>query len=164
MANAVTACRIVLAVLLVLSPVGKPLFWIWYLLGGASDVLDGFLARRRQETSRGGAIFDTTADFVFFLACLWRLLPYLALPVWLWLWIAGIAAIKAVNLVLGFLLQKRFASVHSPMNRITGVLLFALPAAAVFSASAYAVGAVCAVATYAAIEEGIWIKNGKSDF
>lgn len=162
MANAMTSCRIVLAVLLIFMPVGKPLFWVCYLFGGLSDVLDGFLARRHNEMSRGGAIFDTVADFVFFLACLWRFLPYLALPVWLWIWIAGIAVIKGINLALGFVLQKRFVSVHLPMNRITGVLLFLLPATAVFSVLPYGVGAVCAVATFAAIEEGIWIKCGRS--
>ena len=43
----------------------------------------------------------------------------------IWIWAGLIAVIKRINIISGFVVQKRFATVHSLANKITGaVLLF----------------------------------------
>lgn len=50
------------------------------------------------------------------------------------IWIGLIAVIKLINIIAGFVVQKRFVTVHSLANKITGAVQFALPLAATFAA------------------------------
>ena len=49
---------------------------------------------------------------------------------------------------------------HTVMNRVTGVLLFALPLTLSFINLNYSGTIVCTVATFAAIQEGHLIRTG----
>ena len=71
-----------------------------------------------------------------------------------------IAAIKVMNVVSGYLTQKKYVEVHSVMNKVTGGVLFALPLTLSFLDPDFSVSVVCFVATFAAIEEGQLIKRG----
>ena len=64
-------------------------FWIIYVLCGISDIADGWLARRLKCVTKTGALLDSLADICFVACCVWKLLPILELPLWLWLW-AGV--------------------------------------------------------------------------
>ena len=162
-ADLITLTRILCSIALLFCPAFSPAFCILYLLAGLTDMIDGAVARRTNTASAFGAKLDTAADFVFVAVCLWKLLPEFALPPWLWLWIGGIALIKAVNLLSGFILQKRFVAMHTVMNRVTGVLLFALPLTLPVVALQYSAPLVCAAATFAAIQEGHDIRTGKGN-
>ena len=131
------------------------------MIAGITDMTDGAMARKTNTTSELGAKLDTAADFVFVAVCLWKLLPILSVPLWLWLWIGGIALIKAINLLSGFIVQKRFVAMHTVMNKVTGILLFILPLTLPVLALKYSVPLVCAAATFAAIQEGHFIRTGK---
>lgn len=98
---------------------------------GASDLIDGFIARRYGLATRFGATLDASADklaqlsFVTYLA--WFSEPPLhPLPVWFWLLIVG----RDVLLGTGYLvLYSRRGSVdteHRAHGKIASVLLFAL--------------------------------------
>ena len=87
MANAITLCRLLLLWWVIcLAYQATPL---WQLLNVpllilvfASDGLDGYIARKRNETSLFGALFDVAADRIVELS-LWVVLAHLALiPVW----------------------------------------------------------------------------------
>ena len=108
-----------------------------------------------------GARLDTMADFVLVVVCLIKLLPILRIPAWLYGWIGLIALIKAVNIISGFAVQKRFAAVHSVMNKVTGALLFLLPLTIRVVPLKYSAVVVCAAATLAAIQEGHFIRTGR---
>ena len=87
------------------------------------------------------------------------LIPVLDVPVWLWVCIGIIAAIKSINLVSGFIVQKKFVAEHTVMNKVTGALLFVLPLTLSLIDLKYSGIAVCAVATFSAIQEGYIIRS-----
>ena len=66
-----------------------------------------------------------------------------------------------INIVSGFIMQKRFVMLHTVMNKVTGLLLFVLPLTLPFVEIKYAAIPVCAVATFAAIQEGYFVRTGK---
>ena len=160
MANTITFFRIAASIVLFFCPVFSPAFYVFYIAAGLSDMLDGFAARKTDTVSKLGARLDTVADFVFVVVCLVKLLPVLSIPARLYVWIGMIALIKAVNIVSGFAVQKRFVAVHSVMNKVTGALLFLFPLTIPAVGLKYSAVAVCAAATFAAIQEGHFIRTG----
>ena len=127
-------------------------------------MVDGTIARKRNSVSEFGARLDTTSDFIFFAVTLIKLMPVIHIPKWIWVWIAVIAIIKIFNVILGFAYTKKLISLHTVMNKITGLLLFLLPLALQFIEIKYSLIAVCIIATISAIQEGYLIKKrGKND-
>ena len=124
-------------------------------------MIDGPVARKTGTANELGAKLDTAADIVFVTACLIKLLPMLFVPSWLYLWIGGIALIKAVNLLSGFILQKRFVAIHTVMNKVTGILLFVLPLTLPVVELKSSAPLICTVATFAAIQEGHLIRRNQ---
>ena len=162
MANIITGIRIVLSTALLFCPALSPAFYALYLAAGASDMLDGAVARKTGTVSELGSRLDTIADVVFTAVCMIKLLPVLELPAWLYAWIAVIAVIKLLNIAVGYLKQKQFVAVHSVMNKVTGALLFLFPLTLTWIDLRYSAAAVCAVAAIAAVYEGYLIQTGKT--
>ena len=161
MANAVTIFRIAASLALLFCQVFSPAFYVLYLAAGLSDMLDGYAARKTNTVSRSGARLDTIADHVFAAVCLMKLLPVLDIPAWLYVWIGIIAFIKIMNLLYGLAVQRTFVSVHSVMNKAAGALLFLLPLTIPLFPLKYSAAVVCAAASFAAIQEGQYIRSGK---
>ena len=161
MANTITLFRIAVSIVLLFCPVFSPAFSALYIAAGLSDMLDGFVARKTDTVSKLGARLDTMADFVFVVVCLIKLLPILSIPVWLYDWIGIIALIKVVNIISGFAVQKKLVAVHSVMNKAAGALLFLLPLTIPVLSLKYSAIVVCAVVTFAAIQEGHFIRTGR---
>ena len=161
MANTITFFRIAAGMALLFCPVFSPGFYALYIAAGLSDILDGFVARKTDTVSKLGTRLDTAADFVLVVVCLVKLLPVLRIPAWLYIWIGIIALIKAVNIISGFVVQKRFAAVHSVMNKATGALLFLLPLTIPAVPLEYSAIVACAAATLAAVQEGHINRTGR---
>ena len=161
MANTITFFRMAAGIVLLSCPVFSPAFYVFYIAAGLSDMLDGFVARQTDTVSKLGTRLDTMADFVLVVVCLIKLLPILSIPAWLYAWIGIIAFIKVVNIISGFAVQKRFVTVHSVMNKATGALLFLLPLTIPAIPLKYSAIIVCAAATFAAIQEGHFIRTGR---
>ena len=159
MANFITSIRIVCSMALLVCPALTPLFYTLYIVAGLSDILDGWVARRTNTASDFGAKWDTVADFVFVAVCLIKLLPVLTIPLWLYIWIGVIAAIKIFNIVYGYVALKRFAAIHSVMNKVTGAMLFVLPLTLTVFDLKYSGMAVCTMATLAAVHEGCRLRH-----
>ena len=159
MANTITFFRIAVSIVLLFCPVFSPAFSALYIAAGLSDMLDGFVVRKTDTVSKLGARLDTMADFVFVVVCLIKLLPILRIPAWLYAWIGIIALIKVVNIISGLAVQKKLVAVHSVMNKATGVLLFLLPLTIPAVPLKYTAIVVCAAATFAAIQEGHFIRT-----
>ncbi len=162
MANIITGIRIVCSIALLFCPVFSPALYVLYITAGISDMTDGTIARRRGIVSAFGSRFDTAADFVLFVVCLIKLIPVIRPPVWLTVWIIVIAAIKAVNLISGYVMRKEIVVLHTVMNKVTGILLFILPLTLKLIDLKYSGAVVSAVATFAAIQEGHYIRTGKT--
>ena len=156
-ANILTSCRILGSVLLLFFPVFDLAFYILYLFCGFSDMIDGIVASKTNSTSQFGSQLDTIADFVFVVAAIFKLLPVIRLPGWLWFWSGVIAVIKISNIIWGFVSEKRFIALHTIMNKVTGLLLFLLPLTISFVEPKYTAIIVCSVATFSATQEEIWV-------
>ena len=97
--NVITGIRIVMSAFLLFCPAFSPAFSMLYIAAGASDMIDGAVARKAGTVSGFGSRLDTIADIVFVAVCLKKVLPVLDIPIWLCIWIAIIAFIKAVNII-----------------------------------------------------------------
>ena len=161
MANVITGLRILTSLALLFCPVFSPIFYVLYLLAGLTDMVDGIIARKTNTVSEFGSRFDSIADLVFVAVCLIKILHVMDIPIWLYVWTAVIALIKMINIVYGYVMQRRFASVHSAMNKVTGGLLFILPLIVSIIPIIYTGITICSVATFAAIQEGHFIRTGK---
>jgi CDP-diacylglycerol--glycerol-3-phosphate 3-phosphatidyltransferase len=163
MANLITCFRILASAALLLCQPLSSAFFVLYIAAGISDMVDGPVARRTGAAGDFGAKLDTVADFFFLAVCLYKLLPVLNVPVWLRVWIALIALIKAVNIVFGFVVQKRFVALHTFMNKAAGAMLFLLPLTFPYIGLKYTSVVVCAVVTFAAVQEGRFICMGRRE-
>ena len=148
-----TSSRIVLAIVLLFFQTFSPGFYIVYVAGGITDVVDGTVARRTNTESEFGSELDTVADIIFAASALVKIVPALNIPTWLWLWVCIIAMIKIASLVYGFAKRRMLVSDHSALNKITGFLVFLLPLTIPFFDLLYTSMIVCAVATVAAVTE-----------
>ena len=160
-ANAITICRMILSLSLFLCPVFSVPFWIIYVTAGATDVLDGYIARKMDITSTLGSRLDTVADFVFFVACLIIFIPVLDIPVWLYVWVAVIAAIKMINIASAYMMHGRLMVAHTLMNKVSGFLLFILPMTFTSIELTYSSIVVCSIVTFAAVQEGHFMRTGR---
>ena len=158
-ANTVTGFRVLISIALLFCPVFSPVFYVLYLIAGLSDMIDGTIARRMNTVSEFGARFDTAADFVFVVVCLIKFLPVISIPAWLYVWIVLIALIKIIIIISGYVVQKKLVAVHSVMNKMTGVLIFILPLTFPIVPLKYSAIPICAVATFAAVQEGHFIRT-----
>ena len=159
-ANIVTGCRILGSGLLLFFPVFSVEFYMIYIICGFSDMIDGTIARKTNSTSELGAKIDTAADLVFVTVSLMKILPTMHIPRWLWIWGVMIAMIKIGNIVWGCASKKQFISLHTIMNKITGLLLFLLPLTLSFIELKYSSIVVCSIATFASIQETVYIAAG----
>ena len=159
MANVITGLRIFCSIAMLFPPVFSPAFYALYLTAGISDMLDGPIARKTGKVSELGSRLDSAADLVFVAVCLVKLIPLLTIPRWLYIWIGVIALIRVVNLISGFVMRKRVIVLHTAMNKLTGSLLFILPLTLPFLDLTISAPVVCAAASFAAIQEGRFIRT-----
>ena len=157
LANILTGCRILGSILLLVFPAFSVAFYITYLFCGLSDMIDGTIARKTNSTSKFGSQLDTIADLIFVAASLFKLLPAIHIPGWLWIWGGVIAVIKISNIIWGYVSKKQFISLHTIMNKVTGLLLFLLPLTVSFVELKYTAIAVCSIATLSAIQEWFYV-------
>ena len=157
--NTITALRFLGAVCLLLCNPADAVFWVIYGLCGISDMIDGYLARKLNAETKAGAVLDSVADVCFVACCAIRLIPIIQIPTWLWIVAGVIVAIKIVNQVSALIVCKRFCFPHTKANKLTGLLLF-LSVPAMFW-SIVPIAFVAGVATFAAVQEGHFIRTGR---
>ena len=162
MANVLTIGRIALSIALLIPATFSPAFFALYVLAGATDMLDGYIARRTGTESDLGAKLDSIADLILVVVCLVKILPAIPVPTWLWIWAAAIVLVKAVNAISGFVVEKRLVMPHTMANKVAGFVVFLVPfAIPLFGITVPAIIA-CAIATFAAVQEGHFIRSGRS--
>ena len=162
MANLITSIRIICSIALLFCPVLSTSFYALYIVVGITDMIDGTVARKTNSVSEFGSKLDTVADFVFVAVCIIKLIPVLNVETWMYIWIAVIFVIKVINIVSGYVMQKKLVAVHSVITKVAGSLLFALPLTLRFIELRYSAVLVCVVATFAAVQEGHFIRTGKA--
>ena len=161
LANYITASRILAAFCLLFTAPFSAAFYGFYIYCGLSDMADGAVARKTHTESRLGAYLDSVADLIFVAVCLVRLLPVLAVPRWLWVWMAVIVLIKIINVVSGWVCWHRIVLLHTAANRLTGFLLFLVPLLLLYLPLETLAVPLGIVAAFAAIQEGHFIRTGQ---
>ena len=159
--NAISALRFLGAVCLLFFGVESCAFWVIYFVCGLSDMADGYLARKLGCESQVGALLDSLADLVFMICCCFKLIPALAFPKWLWIWGGVIVATKIINQISALVMYKKCIFPHTIANKVTGVLLFVGVPLTVFLESIVPMVIIAVVATFAAVQEGHFIRTEK---
>ena len=161
MANFITSLRIICSMALLFCPALSPLFYALYIAAGFTDMIDGMVARKTNTVSEFGSKLDTMADFVLVVVCLIKLIPILNITIWVYVWVVIIAFIKVINVVSGYVVQKKFVAAHTVMNKVTGAVLFIFPLTLLIIELKYSAVVVCLFATFAAVQEGHYIRTGR---
>lgn len=153
--NYITGLRILgTLVLLFLESLSLP-FYIVYILAGITDVLDGMIARLTNSTSTFGARLDSVADILFYAVLLIKILPALAaaLPAVIWYMVTIVLLVRACSYMVAFVKYKKFASVHTYMNKLTGASIFVYPFFLALPIAFPAAVCVCVIGGLASFEE-----------
>ncbi len=85
----IAAVPVVVVLLLFPGRLASSLAAICFVLAGATDFLDGFLARRYRSVSRFGKFLDPVADKLLVSAALIMLIPLGRVPAWIAFLIVG---------------------------------------------------------------------------
>lgn len=94
-----------------------------FVLTGITDMLDGRVARARNEVTRFGTLIDPLADKLIMLAAVISLASRGSMP----LWVAGLLVLKELALVIGagvFLFSKSKVTPASKLGKSATVLLY----------------------------------------
>ena len=154
--NCITAVRIVCAFLMMFTTIFTKEFYIVYTLCGITDVLDGFVARVTKTTTEFGAKLDSVADLLFYGTMLVKLLPEMlsAMPNAMPVMIASLLALRVCSYLIAAFRYKKFASLHTYMNKASGFSCFVMPYLIWFGVPANIVySVVYAIAVIAGLEE-----------
>ncbi|NLJ25295.1 MAG: phosphatidylglycerophosphate synthase [Firmicutes bacterium] len=94
-----------------------------FVITGITDVLDGHVARSRNEVSRFGTLADPLADKLIMLAAVFSLASRGTVPTWL----AALLAAKEIALIVGagvLLVSKSKVTPASNLGKMATVLLY----------------------------------------
>ena len=163
LANILSGSRLLLAPCLLAAEPFSPTFWVIYVYCGVSDMLDGSIARHSGSVSKRGALLDSLADLALALVCCIKLLPLLKLKSWIWLWLGLILLIKLSNLISGLICHRRLLFLHTPANKLIGLLIFLWLLTIPFCEPNISAPLLCVVASFSAIQEGHYIRTGKTE-
>ena len=153
-ANYISISRIIISITLLIPETFSSIFYILYIYCGISDILDGFIARKSKSESKIGAILDSTADIIFVITAMVKILSTLNLSREIIIWTVIIALIKVINVISAYICYKRIVLPHTIANKITGFILFIAPFIIVNTNPILYEIIICSIATFAAVQEG----------
>lgn len=156
--NAITATRFLFALALLFLQSGSVPFWLCYGGGAASDVLDGWLARRFQWESDTGAKWDSLADVAFLIALLMVGLRHRWFPVWALWWALGVAVLRGLAYAIGWQRFHTFAALHTWLNKLAGLTLVEFPVVSAVVGTQWACRLAALTATVSAVEELVLLR------
>lgn len=127
--NCLTAIRAIGALCMIPLAPFSTAFYVLFVICGITDALDGPIARSTGSASDFGAKFDSVSDLLFYVIMMIKMIPTLKkiLPRWVWWFIAVIIVVRFFSYLTAAIKYKRFASVHTYMNKVTGGAIFLVP-------------------------------------
>ncbi len=128
-ANCITSVRIIGTVFMIFTAPLSLTFFIVYTICGISDFLDGWVARKTNSITEFGSRLDSIADLFFYIVMIIKILHTLwkIVPVWFWYVLGSIVVLRIASYTTAALKFHRFASLHTKMNKVSGLLVFATP-------------------------------------
>lgn len=151
--NYITMLRILASVGLLFAAPFSILFFLLYLTCGISDVLDGYIARKMNASSKFGQVFDSISDLIFVGVVLLIFIPIINLPLWIIYWIAAIAVIRLISIIFGLAKYRQLAFLHTYANKATGIVLFCFPFLFSVFGKEITASILCCIASISAVEE-----------
>ena len=135
--NILSYARIAGTIWLILMKPLTPLFLTIYTITGVTDVL------------------DSIADLLFYTLILIRIFPvmWVTLPKKIWIMVGAILLVRFVSYGTAAKKYHRFASLHTYLNKVTGLMVFLVPYAIISPAAIPYCWSVCVVAMIGSIEE-----------
>ena len=159
--NYISISRIITATVLLIPKTFSITFYMIYIYCGLSDMLDGILARKYKVTSQFGDKIDSIADMIFVFVSILKIIPFIEIPIVIYIWIIIIVLIKIFNIILGYIKYKKLTLLHTVANKVTGLVLFIIPLIIGFIDIKILESLICGIATFSAIQESHYIKIGK---
>lgn len=153
--NLLTLSRIFGSLFMFVMPSFSFEFLVLYTLCGLTDALDGHIARKTKTTSELGARLDSIADLVFYFMMVIKLFTEIVLHLPRYIVISAFAVfgIRLVTYLTAAIKYHRFVSMHTYLNKATGILVFFIPYLLHTPVFSYFSLSVCIVALVAALEE-----------
>ena len=152
-ANLITISRIAGSFMLLFLKPFSFIFFTVYFYCGISDMLDGYVARYTNSSSKMGALLDSISDFAFIAVMIPICLTALPLEEWMRGSICLISLIRFLSLGIGILKYHSLAFLHTYLNKITGFLLFSFPCFYLLSGLSVTSIILCCIASLSSIEE-----------
>jgi cardiolipin synthase len=121
-------CLVPLIVWLILAPQPVAAFWV-FVLAGASDAVDGFLARRLDVRSEIGAYLDPLADKALLVSIYVAMAALNEIPLWLTILVVSRDVLIIGGVVLAWMLAAPVEvkpSVVSKINTLAQITLAAV--------------------------------------
>lgn len=153
--NLITSLRIIGAIGLIFTEQLSPLFFVIYTLAGLSDALDGWIARSTHTTSKAGAVLDSIADLLFYAVMVLKIFPTLweVLPRVIWFGVLFVLLLRLVSYLVAGIKFRKFAALHTYMNKVTGMLVFLIPYMILLPVGTAYCWFSCGVGILASVEE-----------
>lgn len=151
--NSITVIRIILTIALLFFEPFSNLFDVAYILGGLSDLLDGYIARKTKTMSKMGARLDSFADFIMIAVLFIKLIPVLRIPYVIYGWILFIAVIRFLSILIVIRKFHTLAILHTYTNKATGIILFFFPLLYQKMNIMILSTTICVLASISAVEE-----------
>ena len=161
-ANCITSVRILGTLLLLFAQPFSQAFYIIYTISGISDIFDGYVARVTGTASSFGAKLDSIADLVLYAVMALKIFPALigTLPIWIWYAVTAVVTVRLVSYLAAAVKYKKFASLHTRLNKVTGFAVFMIPYMIKLPVAVPYCITACAISAISSVEEMlIHIKN-----
>lgn len=128
-------------------------------VGGSYGYAGWFLGSKIRRRYRAGARLDSLCDMIFLLCAGGKLLPLFPMTMGLWA-VTGVTALwKVWNLIYAKRQLGQAKSLHTTLNRLTGLLLFMLPLICAYGCFEPAAGVAAGLALLSAGEESLQLKK-----
>ncbi|WMJ88379.1 CDP-alcohol phosphatidyltransferase family protein [Anaerocolumna sp. MB42-C2] len=127
-ANIITVSRIFLSLILFFMFRYPQIFIILYIICGASDLLDGYIARKTNTQTELGAKLDSIADLFFFAVIMVSIILWMGIDFIRFIpFIILILIIRLINIGIGIFKYHTFVILHTWGNKLTGLFVFFIP-------------------------------------
>ena len=127
--NVITSIRIIGAIVMIFLEPLTAGFFIVYGLCGASDALDGFLARKLQVSSKFGSILDSVSDLIFYTIMAVKMFPVFRdsfIP-FDWAVILVPVGFQIIGYLICLIKFKKFSALHTYGNKVLSIAVFFFP-------------------------------------
>ena len=125
--NMITSTRFVFALLLAFSVPLSIMFWVFYALACATDLIDGPIARKLKVNTNFGSALDTSADIFFLLCIMVCVFPILEITRQSYILIGIVFLFKAISLLYAYIKFKKIVSYHAYSTKFLALFIFTFP-------------------------------------